>query len=1137
MATSRRPGRSEETNRRGTGNRRVFASLLHLGIMIERTHDVCFADCTNHRGLLLSDPYVNETHAVCSAREEKRHVRRRACPRLPKSTAIRLGHGSGRVQLALAGLMLCLVAALPAGLRAANRRLSGTIATSSGDPVPNAQVSVKNTATSVVQTVTSKQDGSYALTGVAPGVYQVSATAPGFSGASLTVTVGADNDQTANLVLLPQAGVAEAVKQGAQSACCSTMNQQAVGQLPLNGRSSSDVAALEPGVTKARTQAPSSGPYGYGTQMTIFGGRPRQNDSRLDGISVNDYANGPLGNAIGFALGVDALEQLSVLTRNDQAEYGRSSGGYISSSTRSGTDSFHGSAFEYIRNSALDAANFFDIEKPPFRRNQFGGSLGGPIWKGHTYFFADYEGIRQSQGVTNRGAVPSEAAREGNLSTGTITVDPVIKSYLDAFYPLPNAGLLGAGDTGVRISAGQKVTPGNHFTTRIDHKISDKDALYGVYMFDVGTVTQPDPLDIMLTQNDSRTQFLTIGETHTFSPELLNSFRVGIYRMVANSGGTLPENNPNVSDPSFGAVPGLNAPEIDVPGLTPFQGGLGARTLFHFHWTSIQAYDDLSTTRGAHSLKFGVAIERMRDNYQVTSDPTGVFAFNSLVDFLTNKPYSLSVSIPGKTTELGIRQTVAGVYVQDDWRLRPNFSLSLGLRYEMATVPTEAQNQLTAVRQLTDPEPHLGSPLFANPTLRNFEPRVGFAWDPFSNGKTVVSAGFGVFDVLPLPYVFQFAESSSAPFVLAPSLIRLPEGSFPTEAYNIAASSTNAFRYSYIEPNPHRNYVMQYNFTIQRQLPFATNIKIGYVGSRGVHHITRLQDANIVFPTPTADGNWLWPSPAGSGMRLNPYTGRMNATFWEGDSYYSAMVLQMTHRIGPSSQIVGSYTLGKSIDTSSGPMGANEYSNATIPLWFDLRLNRGLSDFNLTQDLKIIYSYEIPGLRGFAEPLGWATNGWRIGGIFEATSGVPFTPGFGGDPLGVLSTDTNLDVPNLVGGPGCASMVNPGDLSHYINTACFGVPNPITLRGNLGRNTLIGPKLINLDFSLFKNNYIKSVSDSFNVQFRAEFFNVLNHPSFDAPLHHKNIFDTNGNPISSAGLITSTATTSRQIQFALKFIW
>jgi hypothetical protein len=1030
-----------------------------------------------------------------------------------------------------------VLASVPVEAQQVNARLSGTVKSASGSAVPEAQVSIKNSASGIEESVTSSEDGSFAVSNLSPGTYEITATAPGYAGATLSVEVAAGPGQTASLVLLPQGGAEDALKQGAQSACCDTMNQQAVGQLPLNGRSSSDVAALEPGVVKARTQATGSGVFGYGTQLVIFGGRPRLTDSRLDGISVNDYANGPLGNAIGITLGVDALEQLSVLTRNDQAEYGRSSGGYVSSSTRSGTDSFHGSAFEYFRNSALDAANFFDIEKPPFRRNQFGGSLGGPIWKGHTYFFADYEGIRQSQGVTNRGAVPSEAARAGNLSTGTITVDPVIKSYLDAFYPLPNAGLLGAGDTGVRISSGQKVTPGNHFTTRIDHKISDKDTLYGVYMFDAGTVTQPDLLDNKLKSNDSRTQFFTLGETHTFSPTLLNSFRFGLYRVLANVGRNFPEHNPAVADPSFGVAPGLNAPRIDVPGLVSFEGGLGSQSQFGFHWTSFQVYDDISLTRGAHALKFGVAIERMRDNTLENSDPSGKFGFNSLLDFLTNQPSTFTVTIPGTSQEHGYRQTVLGAYLQDTWRLRPNFSVDLGLRYEMATVPTEVQNEFSVLRNLTDAQPHLGSPLFANPTLRNFEPRVGFAWDPFSDGKTVVSSGFGIFDVLPLPYTIQVGQASNAPFVENANVTNLSANSFPTGAFAIASSSPETFRQSYLDPNPPRNYVMQWNFTLQRQLPRATSMKIGYVGSRGVHNLFRVQDANIVLPTQTAQGGWIWPSPVGSGTRLNPFAGRINAAFPNSDSIYHALVLQVTKRFGRSSQIAGSYTWGKSIDTSSSTMGT-EYSNAiSSPLWFDNSLNRGLSDFNIAQDLKVIYSWEIPGPKWSPGVLTWALGGWRVGGVFEASTGVPFTPGIGGDPLGENSTNPTVDVPNVISAPGCGSLVNPGDPNHYVRTQCFAVPNPITLRGNLGRNTLIGPGLVNLDFSVFKNNFIKSISDSFNAQFRAEFFNIMNHPNFNAPISNKNLFDSVGHPIGSAGLIDSTQTTSRQIQFALKLIW
>lgn len=985
----------------------------------------------------------------------------------------------------------------------------------------------------------SNGDGSYRANNLSPGTYVVSVSAPGFAQAHATVMItGAQSIADFRLVV-EQTKEAGQTQPGTSSdnQPSDAINSKTIGELPLNGRSSSDVAALEPGVFKARTQAQGDGRYGYGTQMVIFGGRPRQNNSRLDGVSVNDYANGPLGNAVGIALGVDALEQLSVLTSNDQAQYGRSSGGYISSSTHAGSSRFHGSVFEYLRNDALDAANYFDRQKPPFRRNQFGASAGGPIRRDDTFFFADYEGIRQSQGVTNVSAVPSAAARAGTLSTGVIAVDPEVLRFLAAFYPLPNAGLLGAGDTGIYISSGQKVTPGNHFTTRIDHPFSSADSLWGTYMFDSGNVMGPDKLGNKLAGYDSRQQLFTFNETHTFSPRLLHSFRFGIYRMVANSGQTALENNPLAGDSSFGAVPGHDVPRIDVTGLTSLDGGLDATSVTHFHWTSIQAYDDIAISRGAHSFTFGVSLERMRDNIIATTDPAGRFGFNSLSDFLTNRPFSLGVTMPGPLPERGFRQTVAGAYFQDEWRWRPRLIWTLGLRYEMATVPSEVHGQVSVLRNLTDAQPLLGVPLFANPTVRNFEPRVGFAWDPRGDAKTIVSSGFGIFDVLPLPYVIQFGEIYAAPFLRTTSATKLPAGSFPTEAFAITAASSSFSRQDYIEPNPHRNYVMQWNFTIQRELPLGLSMKLGYVGSRGVHHILRLKDADIVLPALTPQG-YLWPSPAESGTRLNPNVGRINGTFWEGDSFYDALVLQLKEKVGRSFQITGSYTWGKSIDTGSSSIEGDEYSNAvSSPLWFDTRLNRGLSDFNVAQELKVIYSWEIRGPKGPNEVMTRALSGWQVGGIFEASTALPFTPGIGGDPLGVNSSDPSVDVPNVITGSGCESPINRGDPIHYIKTQCFALPNPITLRGNLGRNTLIGPGLVNLDFSVFKNNYIRSISDVFNAQFRAEFFNIMNRPNFNAPLTNRFLFDSRGKAVGSAGLIDSTQTPSRQIQFALKFIW
>jgi hypothetical protein len=1083
---------------------------------------------------------------------------------MPRRLALRKAWPSWLVYVVLS---VALLAPLPA--RGAVT-LSGTVRTASGSPVPAVQVAVTNTATGAVAAATLQPDGSYAVTGLAAGTYRITASAPGFTQSTLTVTLGDDSAGSADLVL-QEGDLGEAAASLAGSSPSGEgLSAEAISDLPLNGRSATDAAALEPGVMKTRTQG-SIGAGGFGSQMAIFGGRPRQNSSRLNGISVNDYANGPLGNAVGTTLGVDGLEQLTVMTRNDQAEFGRSSGGYISSATRSGTANYHGSAFEFFRDDRLDATDYFATTKPAFRRNQFGGSFGGPIFTDRWTFFAVYEGIRQSEGTTALVTAPSAAARAGLLcsapQTGatcvpnTVVVDPEIKRYLDAFYPVPsNAELIGNGDTGVVVTSGPRTRPGNHVTGRMDYKPSDRSSLYGVYSFESGSSVGADRFDEKLFANASRQQYFTLGYSYTFNPRLVNSFRFGMYRMSADVGNTFLGDNPISGDLSFGFVPGQPHGPIRVPGLSNLGNGLGGPDRYLFHWTSLQAYDDWSLTRGNHALKFGVAIERMRDNISATSLMAGDFGFNSLSDFLTNRPYSFASTLPGSNTEHRFRQTIFGTYVQDDWRLRRNLTLSLGLRYEMATVPSDANGQTTKLVHLTDPVPQTGQPLFANPTLRNFAPRAGFAWDPLHSGFLVVSSSFGIFDVLPLPYEIQTGELFSAPFYETGSATNLPPGSFPTAAYAIASTSTTGLAQAYFEPNPKRNYVMQWNTTTQWRLPWDFNVKVGYVGSRGVHQIFRVKDANMVLPTLTSAG-YLWPSPIGSGARLNPAVGSITAAFWNGDSRYNAFVLQVRKPIARTVQLGGSYTLGKSIDTSSGSMEGDEYSNAiSSPLWFDTRLNRGQSDYDITQSLKITYSWQLPSPRTAFSAVDWALEGWQVGGVFEASSGIPFTPGFGGDPLGVNSTDTNVDVPSVVTGPGCETLVNPGSI-RYVKTECLQVPratpeiasqcvhaldpatnlpDPATclnLRGNLGRNSLTGPGQVTMSFTVFKNNYLRSVSDAFNLQFRAEFFNLFNRPNFNAPLENRKVFDSAGNPLGNGGLIESRQGGPRNIQLAVRVIW
>jgi hypothetical protein len=1067
--------------------------------------------------------------------------------------------------------------------------LSGTVTDQSGAVVPAAQISIKNTATGVVTPVSTDSVGFYAAPNLLPGAYEVEVEAPGFSTViqgGITLTVGAQ--QVLNLTLRP-GRVTEQVQvtgeaptvQLATSSISAVVNSTTVRELPLNGRSWSDLAALQPGVAPIETQrqfnsaagAAGRGNRGFGAQDTISGARPQQNNYRLDGIGINDYANAGPGSVLGGNLGVDAVQEFSVQTSNYSAEYGRTSGGVVNASTRSGTDQFHGSAYEFLRNNALDARNFFDSTIPPFRRNQFGAGAGGPIRKDRAFFFGDYEGVRQSKGITQFDTVPSAAARAGNLSTGTITVDPSVQKYL-GMYPLPNGPLLSSGDLGKFSFPANQVIDENFVIGRVDDRLSRSDSLFGTYMYDDTPYTSADNLNNTVIGNRTRRQFVALEETHTFSPTLVNAVRLGFNRVRADAAVSLSAINPVANDLSLGALPGGTAPGVSVPGVTPSQGGLGGQGSFLYRWNSFQGYDDAFLTRGTHSIKFGGAFERMQLNYLGTDAPTGVFNFRSLGDFLSNRPQRFTAAVPGGIAPYGLRQTLFGLYVQDDWRWRPNVTLNLGLRYEITTVPTEVDGRLSNLLHPSDPQPHLGDPYFLNPTLRNFEPRVGFAWDLLGNGKTALRGGFGLFDVLPLPYQTMLKVNFAAPFFELGTATHLPPGSFYAGAFSrLTPQSLQAV---YVEHDPRRNYTMQWNLNIQRELSPNLTAMVGYVGSRGVHQPFHIDDFDIVTPALTSLG-YIWPVPVGSGTTLNPNFGAIRAMMWEGNSFFHALETQITKRMSHGLQLQGSFTWGKSTDTDSATEVGDQFTNSISSLHFyNVRLNRAVSDFNIGRILALNGTWQIPAPKSVTGRAAWIVEGWELGGIYRASDGVPFTATFGtnGDPQGLNNSDP-WAFPNLLTSPGCRSLVNPGNANNYIKTQCFAVPTApasffypsvptplcssdpqlnvlfgpgtavgtppqcFNLRGNAGRNILVGPGLSELDFSVLKNNYIKRISENFNVQFRAECFNILNRANFAPPVTPDNtdIFDSTGASTGVAGLLTSTKTTSREIQFAVKLIW
>ena len=1074
--------------------------------------------------------------------------------------------------------------------------ISGILTDSSGASIPNAQVSIKNEATNVTTNVTTNSDGFYTVPNLLPGTYEVILSAPGFATevqSNIVLAVGANQvlpatmkvGQTTEKVVVT--GEAPTV-QLATSALGGEITGTTVRELPLNGRDWTQLATLQAGVTNVRTQASaqsataSRGNRGFGNQLTDSGHGPYQNNYRVNGIAVNDYTNTGPGSVLGVALGVDAIQEFSVLTSNYSAEYGRSSGAVINAITKSGANQFHGDAYWFLRDEGLDARNYFDTSLPPFHRNQFGASGGGPVKRNKAFIFGDYEGIRQNKSLTFHDFVPSSATRSGNLCShpdGTCTptavaVDPLVRPFL-ALYPSPNSGIVGNGDIGVFNSSGLATLTENYVTIRGDYKISEKDALVVSWYRDEAPLSAPDALLDSTAKSSTNRQMASLEETHIFSPAFVNTARFGYSRsvgLVDQPGSAL---NPLAANLGLGAIPGRYAPILDVPGLTEMAGALGDASFDYHNWNSFQAYDDAFLTRGTHSLKMGFSVEREQYNVLDGFRANGNFTFPSLAGFLTNTPTSLTLLVPGTSSEVGNRQSLFGAYVQDDWHWRPNLTLNLGLRYEPTSLPAEAHNRFQALRDFFGgvpvPVKHLWD---KNQTLLNFEPRVGLSWDPFRNGKTAVRGGFGIYDVLPIIWEWAFVNSAAVPFELIETQgSGLPPGSFPTGAVALVGSSLTQATVRYVgagpgQLNPHRSYAMNWNLNIQREIAPSVTAEIGYEGSHSIHLPYTPDDYDVVLPTSTSAG-FLWPcgpkdangncTLIGSSPRLNNNVGAIHATVWNDSASYQGLHAQVTKMMSHSFQVQGSYTWGKCIDNGpSAPLGDPFLNSPASLLFFDRHVQHGPCDFNVTHNFVLNYVWNIPTPK-FGRVAKEVLGGWEVGGILTAATGTPFTLLMGGDPVGQIGSP--WPEPDRLHGPGCnGNPVNPGNVNHYVKLNCFTpptapasfaplcqpaaptvaalIPNTcMNLFGNEGRNQLTGPGLVDLDFSLFKNFPIQKISESFNVQFRAEFFNIFNHPNFQAPVDNLQIFNQDGTPVPTGGAIDSTTTDPRQIQFGLKIVW
>jgi hypothetical protein len=1021
--------------------------------------------------------------------------------------------------------------------------------------IPGAQVAIRNTATGVTTSLVANEEAIYRASNLLAGDYEITASAPNFTSflqKGVALTVGAD--LTIDLKLTAGAVTASIMVSDEAPAVDTTtptlsavVTERTIVELPLNGRDWTSLATLQPGISSIRTQYASGGTAsrgnrGYGDELTITGHRPQENNYRIDGVSINDYTNGAPGSAGGVNLGADAVKEFSVLASNYTAEYGRTSGGVINAITRSGSNSIHGSAYEFFRNDALDAANFIDNEnrrpKAPLRRNQFGGSLGGPIIKNKTFFFTDYERIRRLQGVTSVVVVPSAAARLGQLAAGTVTVHPNIIPFLK-LYPLPNSGLVGNGDTGNFATSLSQRFNEDFFTTRIDHRISSQDSLFGTYMFDTGSLSIPDALNNVVFPNRTRRQMIAIEETHTFNQNFINSFRLGYNRTKGAVNVAGPALNPAAADLALGSAPGRAAAIITVTGLNADAVGVGGNSFFRHVQNSYQIYDDAFLTRGNHSLRFGAAFEKIEYNELGLRRPNGRVRFRSLSDFLQDKPRDFFALDPTRTREVGVRTNIWAGYLNDSWRYSSRLNLNLGLRYEMSTIPTEAHDQFQAVLTPGGPVVNVKKLFNSNPTTRNFEPRVGFAYDVFGNGKTAIRGGFGIYDALPLPWIFTPKEAQGTPFNTGTTVGGLAQGSFPSAIFPAINFNTAPLDVPFTELNPSRNYIMNWNVTLQHQLIRDWTLTAAYVGSRGVHMAFGTDEINIVLPIAQTPEGPRWPTPAECTAtpslcnRLNPNASQVRGTFWDGNSHYNGLQLQILKPMAHGFQAQGSYTFSRCIDEGSEASRGDQFLNGiTSPLSIEKAHRRGRCSYDLRHVFVGNALWNIPGPKeGVASTL---LGNWQLGGILSASSGVPFSVIISGDPLGLKGTDVN-GWPDYV--PGC-KIENPSDHLHYINTACFTLPNPLTRLGNAGRNIATGPRLFNLDMAVYKNIPITSVSEGFRLQLRAEFFNILNHTNFAPPLANNAVFaETGGLPLPTAGKITSTQTSSRQIQLGVRLNW
>ena len=1016
----------------------------------------------------------------------------------------------------------CRAAALHA--QSSGGTISGTVKDETGSVVPGVTIVATNTDTSLARTLVTDGTGHYLAVDLAPGPYEIKGFLQGFSTvihSGIRLTVGRDAVVDLTLTIGSIENTVQVVGEAAavDTKTASTgalISQEQIEGLPLNGRSFIELASLTPGVQLTEVGGRSTS-TGFGAKLSVNGARYASNLFTLDGTNLNDQFS-QAGSSSGNVLGVEAIREFRVLTNSFSAEYGHHTGGVVNAATKSGTNSVHGSAFEFHRDDALDARNYFDDETPPFTRNQFGFSLGGPIVRQRAFFFTTYEGLREKLGTTNIFTVPSRAVREG-------AVDARIKPFLDS-YPLPNGQAFGA-TRGEYSRIDTRTTAEHYGMARVDYQFSPASLFFVRYTLDDAEVTNPSRVNTGEISK-TRSQYLTAEHTAILGSSLLNRFQFGFTRTRLDGrdyvldGATLPRTT--FTDIDRGIL------AIGVTGLSAY-GGSTTNPKFH-RFNNFQFREAVNYTRGAHNLKIGGDVQILQFN--LTSDFTsmGSYTFNSLDEFLTNSPALFDAVMPGSDATRNLRQVAFGVFVQDDVRLGRSFTLNIGVRYEPATTVSDTGHRLAQLIDFASPTATLNDTtkldaLFKNPSLRTIAPRAGFAWDVTGDGKTAVRAGAGIFydGILVSTPIVQNTAVRVPPFFNRGGLVRSGTfvidfpNAYTTQRPQLAGQAQlEGIQYDLDQP-----YMAKWNVNVQRELFGKTTVELGYTGTRGVHLVRQIF-SNGRAATVTADGRLF--VPAGTPL-LQPAFARMRYRVSDGTSSYHGFTASVAHRVSAGLQAQVSYTYSKSIDDGASALGGNDFDTEGGGSRYLFTKDRGLSPFDLRHSLVANVNYEWPAAGGAAGVKAALLNGWTIGTLIRIRSGYPFSA------LSGVDTGRQVNAPRFPDLRAGASH-NPvlGGPDRYFDPTAFALPPPGYI-GNLGRNTIIGPDRRTIDLVVGKNVPLGGKERA--LQFRIEVFNLLNRANFSTP--QQNVFNTNGTIREDAGRITSTSTSARQIQLGVKMVW